>query len=825
MLVNIRIILFLQLFLPLFLIAQTSSKKLQAIRVSNAPKMDGRLDDACWQNKPIADSFVVNYPFTGNLASEKTEVKIIYDDIGIYIGAYMYDSFPNKIFKQMTKRDNTDNVDLFLIGFDTYDDNLNGYRFKITAAGVQSDERMSPNNTDINWDAVWESKVQMQNDGWSCEVKIPYSALRFPKKNIQNWGLQFARTIQRKNEVDGWAVIDPKIDGVVNQWNELTDLENIQPPVRLALLPYFTVGFRRDPISLDPKEMKNDKIISGGMDIKYGINESFTLDVTLVPDYGNVQSDNIVRNLSPFEQRYDERRPFFTEGTELFNTDDVFYSRRIGKRPGGFYDVEDDLNENERVLKNPAQAQLYNAFKLSGRTKKKLGIGLFNAITGNTYATIIDDSSGQKRKFLTEPLTNYNILVFDQALKNNSNFKFFNTSVIRNPKYRNAVVTGAITSLRGKNIKYAFDGGIVFSQIYDKQNFDKPQFGFLYSARVRKIKGNFRFKFQNYGISDKYEQNDLGILSHNNEIGYKYNVSYDEFEAKNKHLQQWNIYYGGNLTFLYKPHHYQDWSMFVGSDITFKNFWYMNVELFTKPIRSYDFYEPRTDGRYFHQIGFFVLNAYVETDQRKKFAASFNVGFAEDKRPKDPYFEIGFAPRWRVTDKITLKHDFNWNLDCGNYGYADTYNDDIIFGFRKITSVTNTFSFDYNITPTMFVTLRARHYWNKINQQRYDKLELNGELAPTDYNENNDENYNAWNLDFEYNWQFAPGSNFIVSWKNAISESDDFGGDRFTKNVRKTFNTPQSNVLTVKAIYYIDYAVLKGKIQQKRQKKEAKTAS
>ena len=230
--------------------------------------------------------------------------------------------------------------DVFAVGLDTYDDDINGYRFEVSAANVQSEIRLSQDNGDRNWDAVWDSKVSIVNDGWIVEIKIPFSAIRFPASANQQWGLQFARSIKRLNEFATWSPVNPKINGIVNQWGNVNGLNNITPPVRLTFSPYISSAIQHQPVSSDPVTYNTNYSFNGGMDVKYGINESFTLDMTLIPDFGQVQSDNVTLNLSAFETRFDEKRSFFTEGTELFNQGDrelrdgtIFYSRRVGGRP------------------------------------------------------------------------------------------------------------------------------------------------------------------------------------------------------------------------------------------------------------------------------------------------------------------------------------------------------------------------------------------------------------------------------------------------------------------------------------------------------------
>ena len=437
-------------------------KKYAATKITGNFKIDGKADDLNWKNVTGIKDFIIAYPDFGKPPTKNTEVKIAYNNEAIFVLAIMYDDVKN-IRKQLTQRDGNErqDCDIFTFGLDTYLDKQNGFVFQVTAAGVQGDARQSTaNGTDKSWDAVWESAVNIQPDRWMVEMKIPFSAIRFAKKDVQNWGLQLTRFIRSANENDTWSPQDPNKDGSINQWGELTNLSNITPPLRLSFLPYISGGVRQSPTANG--QSKTEYIKSGGMDVKYGINESFTLDVTLIPDFAQVQSDNVFLNLSPFQIRFEDYRPFFTEGTELFNKGDLFYSRRIGGRPIHFGDAYSNLAPTETVVKNPTQSKLVNATKISGRTQKGLGIGILNAVTKTQFA-IIEDANKNTRKLITDPLTNYNVFVLDQTLKNNSSISFVNTSVLRSGKDYDADVAAALFNFNDKKNTWNLGGQVIVS--------------------------------------------------------------------------------------------------------------------------------------------------------------------------------------------------------------------------------------------------------------------------------------------------------------------------------------------------------------------------
>ncbi|MBK7340523.1 MAG: carbohydrate binding family 9 domain-containing protein [Saprospiraceae bacterium] len=264
--------------------------------------VDGVLSESFWNVAESQSDFTQFEPMPFAKTEFKTVVRMSFTDQYIYVGAQLYDD-PNKVSAQVTSRDELGetNVDYFTMSLDTYDDDLTGFRFIVTAAGVQADARLGKFETDngtnlldFNWDGVWESAVQKSNDGWSVEMKIPLFNLRFPKKTDQNWGLQFARFVKRNGETSSWQAINPNINGIVRQYGNLVGIKDIKNALRLSLHPYISLNYKSAPPNQANKEnthLQVQKGISGGMDIKYGINENFTLDATVIPDFSQVASD------------------------------------------------------------------------------------------------------------------------------------------------------------------------------------------------------------------------------------------------------------------------------------------------------------------------------------------------------------------------------------------------------------------------------------------------------------------------------------------------------------------------------------------------------
>ena len=373
-----------KLLLPLLAIvfsipisAQNNKKRktINTTRVTNAPKIDGILDDEAWEKAELCKDFMIFKPENGAPvpAEYQTVVKVVYDDEAIYISAQMNDPDPAGIPKEFAVRDNFSQADFFLVTINPNDDGQNPFEFIVQSTGNQADSKVSNGNEDFNWSAVWESDVSTDDKGWNVEMKIPYRALRFANRPIQSWGFNFHRRLEKLNSQHTWT----HVDNSVGRWTQydglIEDFRNIEPPTRLNLYPYASA-------TSTTFEGKTDFNWSVGMDIKYGLTDNFTLDATLIPDFSQVGFDEVRLNLGPFEQTFEEQRQFFTEGTELFNKGRLFFSRRVGGSPSK--EITDLVNilENENIVEQTSSVNILNAVKVSGRTKKGLGLGFLNAI-------------------------------------------------------------------------------------------------------------------------------------------------------------------------------------------------------------------------------------------------------------------------------------------------------------------------------------------------------------------------------------------------------------------------------------------------------------
>ncbi|MBI2966838.1 MAG: carbohydrate binding family 9 domain-containing protein [Bacteroidetes bacterium] len=781
-------------FFPLY--GQPVKRMYRTDRIAIPPRIDGFPDDSCWRSLPLAGNFTQFEPQPGLPSSQKTEVRIGYDNTAIYIFAMMYEPSRDSVTGILTRRDDeADFADFIAIGFDTYLDGQNAFTFILTAAGVQSDLKFMSSGDDPSWDAVWESKVAISDTGWSAEFKIPFSALRFSPEKNQKWGMNMLRNIRRIREYSTWNRVDPTSDEVVSQFGILENISDITPPLRLSFYPYASAYLKNDAGI-------NTFSFNAGADVKYGISESFTLDATLIPDFGQVRSDDVVLNLSPFEVYYEEQRQFFTEGTELYSKGDIFYSRRIAGTPALYYDADDLAATGEIITANPVSSQLYNATKISGRTKNKTGIGALNATTAPAYAEAMDTLTGSQRKFPTQPLANYNICVLDQSLRYNSYISFINTNVMRSGGFTDANVTGTEFRILNEANSWSVDGTGAVSSVYNSGSVTNGQF---YSFTVAKVKGNFTAEAEYSLTDDKYDPNDLGYLDYNNETFLRTYMRYGIYKPFWVILKT-NTALAANYTRLYEPSVPTGLYFNINNFTTFANYLSAGFWFNFSPVKSPDFYEPRVPGRFYMQPEWYNFSGYISSDYSKPLAVDVNLGYGNNNdMPRQQYRSYSLGPIVRIGTKALLSYDFSRTVTSSGAGYAALAGDSVIFGKRNISTMVNTISGSYIFAADMSASVRCRHYWSSADYYEYFNLEENGSLAPVNFDGNADISFTAFNIDFVFTWQFAPGSEMSLVWKNSILDESEIIPPSFKENIDLTFGLPKTNSLSLKMLYYLDY--------------------
>ncbi len=780
-------------------------KEILAQRISSAPKIDGILDDDIWKNLPAYGNFQMWQPGNEGEVTQniQSEVKMAYDNKAVYFAAYLFDDQPDKILRQFSQRDNVFvQADFFSIAINTYNDGINETRFFITSAGAIGDARADQFNEDFSYNVVFDAKVSFDDKGWYAEFRIPYNALRFPEVNVQDWSINFYRRLQSRNQTHTWSFINNTV-GQQTQYNGLvTGVRDIDPPVRLTFFP-FVQGLA------SYEDGQTETNFSAGMDVKYGLSDSFTLDATLIPDFGQAAFDEVQLNLGPFEQTFAENRQFFTEGTELFNKGSLFFSRRVGGGPSESI-PDDDLAVNEEAEESPNKINLLNALKVSGRTKDNLGIGVFNAITEKTDIIIKDTVTGSTRKVVIEPLSNYNIFVVDQQFNKNSSVSLINTSVIRQgSKFRDANVSGLTWNIANKGNSYRTTGRSIVSHINLAESNES---GFASDIDFDRIKGKIRYGFGHSLANKTFDINDLGVNFRNNYNSFRANISYQIFEPKG-----WFNNYRINI---YARHRRLfDPSVQTENQLGFNTF-FVSRERFGFGARGafsskrQDYFEPRVDGRFVTFNPSFGGRVFVSSDYRKKFAYDISAGTRQwfNNDPQRIY-RVEISPRYRFSDKLLMI----WRSEYYNreeFGYIDDDGTDVFLGQRDRISLEHSLSASYNFDPFKAINLRFRNFWSTADysDNLFFILNENGSRSRIDYDTTEDDpntNFNIWNLDLSFNWRFAPGSEATLLYRNQIFNEDDLSTLNYTQSLDNLFNQPIKHTLSLRVVYFLDVNNLK----------------
>ena len=780
--------------------SQTLKKTLKTNFSAEKITIDGKFDEEIWKTSEIATDFIMIAPNNGDPEkyNRRSEVKIVYDNEAIYVAATMYDDEPKKILRELTARDEFGSADHFGIFFNGYNDGQQEFRFYVSAAGVQQDcIYTEANGEDFSLNSIWDSKTSITDYGWTIELKIPYAALRFSDEKKQTWGLNMYREVYRDRFQYSWNLIDINLQTEANQAGILEGIENIKTPTRLFLIPYTSYYLSGNDSNKTKGEFK------GGLDVKYGINDAFTLDAILVPDFGQAAFDRVELNLGPFEQQFAENRPFFTEGTDLFNKGNLFYSRRIGGEPS----VQPTLSSDEDFIEYPSTVSLLNALKVSGRTKGGLGIGILNAVTEKTDAVIRNTITGETRNELIEPLANFNLFVLDQRFRQNSSVSFINTNVTRNGEYRDANVSALIYDLNTKKNTFNLSGDYKFSHVNDYLLDNRN--GYNTSINLGKTKGKYRYSVGSQYVSNEWDNNDLGINFQTNYHAVYGNASYriikptKTFNTLNVQL---NLYSEFNNT----TGSIQESSANLNFNSTNKRNDYHGFGLNARPTAVYDYYEPRSadNSKFLIVPKRFGGNYFFSSNYAKKFALDFSpsISFFDEKDRLN--FNLLVSPRYRFSDKLLLVYSSRFARQVNDIGWIDFDNsDNTILAKRNRNTYTNTLSGKYAINDLITFNLSIRHYWSYAINNEILTLQDNGTLETnTNYNVNKNSNFNTWNMDLSFSWWFAPGSQMSVLYRNNSSLFAREFNKEIGSNFRDAVNQENLNhILSVSIRYFIDY--------------------
>jgi hypothetical protein len=789
-------------------------RNINSLKITESIELDGSFDEAVWKKAQWQSQFIQLRPIPGNTPSKPTEVALLYNEEALYFGVKCYD-VGDSISRVLSNRDDFNpNLDVFAIFLDTYNDHQNGFFFGLTSRGVQLDAKIFNGDFNDLLNLVWNSKVVINENGWFAEIKIPYSAIRFPKQNIQEWNVNFSRQISRLREENTWNKVNRDLSNYILESGTIEGIKGIEPPLRLALIPYLSSYLNYS------KEDGTTSSYNGGMDIKYGINEAFTLDVTLVPDFGQVVFDSQVLNISPFEIQFNENRQFFTEGTELFNKSDLFYSRRIGiQAPYGV--LNNQLTENEVLSSVPEASKLYNASKVSGRLKKGLGIGVFNGITAPQTGTAYNLLDNTEREVTVTPLSNFNVIVLDQNLKNNSYVTFTNTNVWREGSFYDANVSGINAKINSNNNNYFVSGLTTLSAKLD----ENAEVGHNWGIRAGKQRGNYTFSTGYFEESDTYDPNDLGFNLVNNRREAEVNFGYRNFNPGVWNLNHVMVRTGLSYNRLYAPNVYTGAFWSLGTRLMNNSFNGGGLRIEGSLTEGNDYFEPRVWGRKFISPMWTFSRLWFSSNYQKRIAADISIGYADVQRNDWYEWMYEIESRFRLSNQLNLTHRWFQEYKMNNEGYAVNFGQPvdtssaIIFGNRnQITSV-QSIGIEYTITNRIGLTFKLRHYNSILSYNYFNELLDNGRLnVLDDYsgldsegNSAYDINYNAFTIDLFFRWVFLPGSELNLVWKNSIFTSDTNVSESYWNTLNNTLKNGPANSFSLKFIYWFDTLSLKKK--------------
>jgi uncharacterized protein DUF5916/cellulose/xylan binding protein with CBM9 domain len=698
----------------------------RAVRIKEPIEVDGRLDEPAWKTATVISSFIQRDPDEGKQPTERTEVMLVYDDEGLYIGARLLDEHPDSIVGLLTRRDAFTTSDRFMVFIDSYHDRRTGFYFGVNAAGTLYDGTLMNDDWDDNtWDGVWEARAQRTPEGWTAEMRIPYSQLRFQRAERCIFGVNFKREIARRNETD-YLVFTPRNgSGFVSRFPELDGIEAISPPRRMELLPYVTS--RADFSQHEPGNPFSDgSDMSGnvGLDAKLGIGSNLTLDATVNPDFGQVEVDPAVVNLSDQETFYPEKRPFFVEGSSIFDfgqggsnnfwgfnwgNPSFFYSRRIGRPPEGEVPTSDfsDVPSNTTIL---------GAGKVTGRLPGGWSLGVLSAITDKEEAKL--DTAGHHWSSSVEPLTYYGVFrgmkEFHQArqglgFETTVTARHFDESTLPDQLNRNAagfgvdgwtfldhdrawVLTGwggatrvngtaaRITDLQESSIHYYQRPDADYKSVDSTAT---SLSGYAGRVALNRQRGKWQLNAALGLISPGYDVNDLGFQFQSDVINY-HTVVTRRWASPGKLFRNLNL----NLSAFESRNFAGDatWhGIWNNANGTFLNYWQFSYSVAYNP-QAWDVRLTRGGPTAIQPAGW-EGNVNVNSDTRK--AISFGGFFhaSQYSRDADHSWSAGVSATWRPVSSLSLSLEPSYELHRTNAQYVDTFDDltaTTTFGHRYV---------------------------------------------------------------------------------------------------------------------------------------------
>ena len=805
-----KYILFAVIFcvLAASLFAQYAEKNITAEHIQGAITVDGYLNETEWHRILPAGDFTQYEPIEGATPSESTHVYILYDENALYIGAMLYDSNPEHIVEQRSRRDRHTQADRFEVLIDSNNDRLSAYRFAVNVSNVQEDGIYSQDGAvyDGNWEAVWQSSTQRTDSGWSVEMRIPFSVLRFDRRgSYVQWGVNFRRFIARRNEEIHWVMVPRRESGLVSRFGALRGIANIGTPLHVTIVPY-AVSYGRLRSNRLPQISEKNYFGNAGVDVKFGLTANTTLDIAVNPDFGQVEIDQTTVNLSAFETFYPEKRPFFLEGADLFRfgaTRDgrelqLFYSRRIGRRP-----AQPDPESGQQYIEVPQATTILGAAKLTGRTAGGLSVGALSAYTNRENA-IIRMPDGEKLHIPVAPYSSYNVLRMRQEIFNNSTLGIIATGVLRD-RTNTAVSGGVDWNFRFDESKYVVDGFIAGTRMEQNDALLEGRAGRLY---VAKTGGQHWLASANYEyFSRSFNPNEIGFIRRADYQGIKGSISYKEDNAGGFFRRyRTTLSAESNWNIDGKPI-YRSAGFLIFFE--YMDFWASTI-LYQYNFPVYDDFETRGLGLY-KRPGTHMIDGWIGSDSRKTVVVypQYNVSWT-DSGMMEIY--VSLNANIRPTPLIEI------SPSIGRFGskrteawFTNAFNDALgmisLFGDRGIKQIDFSLSGLVSLHPGLSVQFFSQvllyHAW----YDNYRYLATPDDLQSYDYRrhphyQNPDINYQAINTSVIVRWEFKRGSTVYIVWKQERSGTHDRVRQYFRDTFRDAFRTPIDNVFLIKVNYW-----------------------
>ncbi len=837
---------------------------------SQRPSIDGKLDEALWNDlgEWSADFSQVT-PYERAKTNSTTRIKLFYDNKNIYAGIYCKDDHPDQMNAFIGNRDDNSNGDLISIAFDPYHDYRAAPEFNLNLGGNKTDlvvtDKLSIN---LSWNAIWEGKtyINKEDSCWTAELRIPFSQLRYNRKSENEvWGLHVRRIIRRNNEVQNWSIIPLKNNGHVFSFGEMHGMKDLPKPKGIEFLPYTMGKYRNEPrITGSPFQKGNEWKGGIGLDAKLALND-YTMDLTINPDYGQIELDPSVMNLSAYETFYDEKRPFFLEGKHILEftneADMMFYSRRIGAISSYQPKAIDNIDSYAETLAN---VPIIGALKLTGTNKQGLTIGLMESITAQTSAKVM--RNGEYSKEVTEPLTNYTVARVQKNWEGNTLLGGMLTSVNRNLDRDH---------LKSEMINNAYTAGIDFTQYFANRLYyveTKGMFSSLHGSEQAILRtktnaahyyhresgasyldldpekkslqgtggyvkagrrGNAQWNYsQTFSWSSPgFDLNDVGymkqadFLFNESEIAFRKTDILGPFRYMAINLTQKNTWnYGGNPI-------NNDIALRWRSLTTKRRF---NVDI--KETFSWNTIDSRIlrggpDMRYGAN---FTTNVLLNTDKARKVVFQFQYNGKHYPSEKSAYNLIKPSLIFRLGNHIHLtgQFDYAWNKD--NLQYVARVQPDgsdasrYVIAKMKQNTYGVTLKAQINITPDLSI----QYYGSPFTSiARYDEFKLAADTKSHNYNKrfvaleekeisysensylvnggngkfsfkNPDFSFNEFRSNLVLRWEYLPGSTLYFVWENSRTNRDDKYRSGWNNNLDRLFGLSASNTLVVKINYW-----------------------